>query len=344
MNARLPAICGLLAKSILFIIGFIAILEFSIRLAMPEYNPAKHLAFSWHHQNLILGQPNTVQRQIKNTGDFNVEVRFNRYGLRDSSDIKTADFKDFILVGDSFSFGWGVEETERLGEKLAEKIGRHVYNAAVPGDLVTYERLIEYALELTGKPLRVIIGLNMETDILPYHAKDAAPVSDPQTADPSAFNLMSVKAFLTRHSAVYFLMTQQVHQHPVLREYAVSLGLIRPNLNASLTDVPDETAVAATIRRLSKIAARFRATVVVIPSRYTWFGPRQKVLSAIHDEISRGLAERNIDILDLKPVFEANGAPLAYHFENDGHWRPAGHAKAAEVLARHLKVRFGNAL
>lgn len=335
---------GQLAKGILFFFCFIAILEFSIRLAMPEYNPTKHLAFSWHHENLILGQPNTVQRQIKNTGDFNVEVRFNRYGLRDSNDIQSADHKDFILVGDSFSFGWGVEETERLGEQLAEKIGRHVYNAAVPGDLDTYERLIDYAFKLADKPLRVIIGLNMETDILPYRAEVSAPVTDLKKSEPSAFNLMAVKAILTRHFSVYFLMTQQVHQHPILREHAVSLGLIRPNLNASLTDVPDETAIAATVRRMSQIAALFKATVIIIPSRYTWFGPRQQALSTIHEEISRDLAARNIDILDLKPVFEADGAPLEYHFENDGHWRPAGHAKAAEVLARHLKVRFGNAL
>jgi hypothetical protein len=41
-------------------------------------------------------------------------------------------------------------------------------------------------------------------------------------------------------------------------------------------------------------------------------------------------------MLDLRPLLEAGGAPLAYHFNNDGHWNARGHALAAEAIAKCL--------
>lgn len=91
--------------TITFLIALVVIQELSIRLALPDFNPSKHLEFSWHVDDLTLGRPGAKQRQIKNTGDFNVEVQFNRYGLRDKQDVSLAGPKDFIFVGDSFIFG-----------------------------------------------------------------------------------------------------------------------------------------------------------------------------------------------------------------------------------------------
>lgn len=327
------------------VISLFFVLEVSIRLALPEFNPAKQLEFSWHIDGLTLGRPGTKQRQIKNSGDFNVEVSFNRYGLRDSQDLSLASPKDYILVGDSFPFGWGVEEQQRLDKQLAKRIGRKVFNIAVPGNLNTYELLIEYAQHKTKSPTRVIICLSMETDIISYRS-DAPPaaVAAEGTKMSISNNLQVVKEFLTRHSALYFLLTQQIHQITVLRELAVKLGLIRPNLNENITDVPSPEAVEATTRRTIEIAKRFNATVVLIASRYAWFGPRHQALSDIHQTLAREIQASGVDLLDLKPAFEADGKPLEYHFKNDGHWRAIGHAKAADILAQHLRLRYGNAL
>jgi hypothetical protein len=342
MNMPLKALRRFVT-GVVFLISLVLVLEFSIRLALPEFNPTKQLEFSWHVDGLTLGKPGNKQRQIKNTGDFNVEVLFNRYGLRERQDVALAGPKDFIFVGDSFVFGWGVEAPERLSDQLAGRIGRKVFNAAVPGDLNTYERLIDYAFSKTKAPTRVLLGLSMETDILPYSSSETPPPVKGETPAAS-LRLQSIKGFLTRHAALYFLVTQQIHQLPLLRDIAVKLGLILPNLNENLNDVPTPDVVAATARKTIEIAKRFDATVVLIPSRYTWFGPRHQALSEIHEQLADLIRKSGVDIVDLKPAFEAGGAPLDYHFKNDGHWRPIGHAKAADVLAQHLKMRFGNAL
>jgi hypothetical protein len=338
--ARRAAVVGVFALTLF------AVLEFSIRLAVPEYNPSTHLEFSWHTDGLVLGQPGTTKRQIKNTGDFNVEVRFNRFGLRDSQDITTANDHDFIIVGDSFIFGWGVKEPERISEQLESLIGRRVFNVAVPGDLDTYDRLIAYAMsKAAGRP-RVILAVSMETDVAGY--RTPAPSRATAAAEPAAENtglgLRDVKGFLTEHSAVYFLLTQQIHQTPWLRDGAVRLGLIRPNLQRDQGRLAPSEAVAATAARAIDIARRYDATVVLLASRYIWFGDKTEALSDTHNAIAERIRNAGVDMLDLKPVFEADGHPLEYHFKNDGHWQPAGHAAAAAALARHLKDRYGDAL
>ena len=327
----------------LFFLSIIVLQEFSIRLALPEFNPSKHLVFSWHVDDLNLGTPYTVQRQNKNTGDFNVEVRFNRYGLRDSEDVSKAGPKDFLFVGDSFIFGWGVEENDRLGEKLGMLIGQQTYNAAVPGDLNTYADLVTYVGQITSSQPRTIISLSMETDILLYQAKPKRPAVITPDAKPS-IRLKAIKEFLTQHSALYFLATSQVHKTAWLRDIAISFGLIQPNLQDRAARVPTPEAIASTVQRAKDLATEFDATIVIIPSRYTWFGPHRQELSAIHKTLTNALRAHGVDVLDLKPVFEEEGQPLAYHFKNDGHWQPIGHAKAAEALAYNLKMRFGNAL
>lgn len=328
---------------VLFLLSVLVMQEFSIRLALPEFSPSKHLVFSWHVNGLSLGMPSTTQRQIKNTGDFNVEVQFNRYGLRDSEDIRLAKSKDFLLVGDSFIFGWGVEEDERLGEQLEKLIARQTYNAAIPGDLNTYERLTNYARQKSNNEPRTIIGLNMETDILPYQAISPGPETTDAPPKPS-IRLQVIKEFLIKNSAIYFLITRQIHQTDWLRNIAVSLGLIQPNLQNRAARVPTTKTIESTVQRATEVAGQYNATIVLIPSRYIWFGTRRQELSAAHETIANAIKANGIDVLDLKPVFEAEGHPLDYHFENDGHWKPIGHAKAAEALAEHLEAHFGDAL
>lgn len=230
-----------------------------------------------------------------------------------------------------------------MTNQLAEKIGRKVFNVAVPGNLDTYEDLIEYAHHQTRTPTRVIIGLSLETDIKTYMTEAKPPAGSHGNKTEAAL-INTIKNFLTLHSALYFLVTQQIHQLPILRDFAVKLGLILPNLNEDRANIPTPEAIESTARRTIEIARKYDATVVLIPSRYTWFGPRHQALSDIHDQLAQLFRAGGVDIVDLKPVFEVGGEPLEFHFKNDGHWQPEGHAKAADILAQHLKIRFADAL
>jgi hypothetical protein len=145
-----------------------------------------------------------------------------------------------------------------------------------------------------------------------------------------------LKDWLARHSAAYVLLTTIVHRTPLLRDVAVRAGLIVPNLDGIPRHENDPAIIEASADRLQALAGQYRLLVVLIPSRALWVGNNRAVEARLHEAFVAALRSRDIDVLDLRPFFEAGGAPLGYHFANDGHWSPRGHLLAAEAIGRHL--------
>lgn len=312
--------------------------EFSVRLAAPELDPTRHLRFiDGDGTRPALGPRNTEKQQIKNTGDFNVKIRFNGFGLRDPKNISKGAAKDLYLVGDSFTFGWGVEEHQRISERLEVLTGQRVFNLSMPTGIDGYEKLLDYAMA-NGAPIRnVIIAVSMETDILDY---DKEKKSNPTKTQLSGASLVGkLKVFLTRNLALYFLVTTLVHRSPTLKAAAARLGLLIPNLEGVRRFEFSEKLIQSSARRLAAIARRFKTTVAVLPSRALWAGQSKTVEEKRHRTFVFRLNAMGLSVVDLKPAFEKGGSPLAYHFANDPHWKPAGHALAAKVLADFMASR-----
>ena len=135
-----PLLASLIFISVLFI------QEFVLRFVLPDFNPNHHIRFKKATNTTpVIGVENGTFRLIKNSGDYNVTVRFNEHGFRDTKNIKEAKIDDWIMVGDSFSMGWGVEQGDRVSEFLEKKIKRKVYNISIPTDITGYKALIKYA-------------------------------------------------------------------------------------------------------------------------------------------------------------------------------------------------------
>ncbi|HJN22767.1 MAG TPA: hypothetical protein QF509_02460 [Rhodospirillales bacterium] len=312
--------------------------EYAVRLAMPQFNPAHHITFVKGQDGLpVLGPRNEVLRQIKNTGDFDVTVRFNRHGLRDSKDMSKGTAEGYFLVGDSYPFGWGVEEEERLSEQLETLIGRRVFNLSTNGDINTYGELIDYARRNGADVRKLLVVLTMENDIRDYDALDAASVRKVEAG--RGLELRDVKNYLMANSALYFMATTFIHGTPWLKDLAVKAGLVVPNLAGVHRPVFSDEAIDSTARRLAELGGSYDMTVVLIPSRALWHGGETKRADYVHRSLLGRLGELNVDTLDLRAAFEVGGKPLGLHFLNDGHWRPAGHRRAAETIAAHLQRR-----
>lgn len=312
-------------------LGF-ALVEGLTRLLFPAFDPSGRFAFDREIADLVLARPGTMARQVKNTGDYDVAVRINRHGLRDGKDIATARSEDLVVVGDSFAWGWGVEENERFSNLVEAMTGRRVFNISTPTDLDGYDALLAYGEALGARLGRIVVTVCMENDLRLY-----GPSTAMETTAPPA-RLADWKPWLESRSAAYLLATAAVHQTPWLRDAAVRAGLIVPNLagialNDDLPGIVDSSA-----DRLQSIASRHPTLVVLIPSRALWIGANRAVEDRIHRTFTAALAERGVETLDLRPAFEAGGAPLSFHFANDGHWNPRGHRLAAEAITRRLGV------
>src|SRR6187431_1326314 len=119
--------------------------EFLARLFFPAYDPSGQVRFNQSVYGTVLGPPGGVFRQTKNTGDYDVEIRFNDWGLRDDKPLTSATSQSLFVVGDSFAFGWGVGEEARFSNRFQTICKHPVFNLGIGGgDFDTYSSLIRY--------------------------------------------------------------------------------------------------------------------------------------------------------------------------------------------------------
>ena len=115
------------------------------------------------------------------------------------------------------------------------------------------------------------------------------------------------------------------------------MGLIK-GIDVALNRHIEEGAIARTARLVKDLQDQYPGlTVLIIPIRTLWIGDEQAKERATHDRFIDALEAYEIDVVDMRPVMEASGSPMSYHFRNDGHWNPKGHDLAAKTLAEHLK-------
>lgn len=122
----------------------------------------KEVASSEVEKGLIF-EPNSTARY--QTIEFNVEANINSIGLRnDEIDIDKGDAFRILCFGDSWTFGWGVEEEDSWPRKLETYLHENGYrnveviNCGEPGQFTSvYKKHVANAVPLL-KPDLVLVG------------------------------------------------------------------------------------------------------------------------------------------------------------------------------------------
>ena len=82
-----------------------------------------------------------------------VTIRINELGFRESSDISAAEI---FTLGDSFTFGWGVNEAESWPGLLESRLGRVVYNLGIHDASPRQElELLKHVLKQQGESVQI---------------------------------------------------------------------------------------------------------------------------------------------------------------------------------------------
>jgi hypothetical protein len=340
--ARIFLNLGILFLTI--VIG-VALFETTVRFLMPQYDPSGHLKFKVNKDGVTLAANRGNLRQIKNTGDYDVKVGITNLGLRELKPLNEAKSSDIFVVGDSFSFGWGVEESDRFSNQLEKLLSpSKTFNISIPTNITGYAKLLKYATDNGAHIKRLIVGITMENDLKNYDPLPIATKSTRLNQKSQSFNifppLLSVKTFLRDHSAAYFLTTSIVQNNSTLKKLMINMGYIIPNgAGIPLTSYSEKT-INSSVQRLNCLIKRYDTIVLIIPSRGLWVGTTKQRATAqkIHDHFTNALKARKIPIVDMQAPMERFKKPMDYHFKNDGHWRSAAHKLAAQELAQKIKI------
>ncbi len=293
--------------------------------------------FFTHHPRLGWDLVPGAEDRLK-TPEMDVEIRITEQGLRSHrlfTPEPEAGTKRIVVLGDSFSFGHGVEVEEawpaRLESLLSEKLGQpvEVANLSVTG-YGTDQQLLRFEERgLALKPDAVVLGLFVGNIF-----RNAREV---QIGYPKP-------RFVLRNGDL------ELTNVPVPSRATPPGGPSRLwNVVASAGRAAGEhlgygeawSVTGAILDRLSRHceAQGIELSVLVIPKDQMIYGQgwRRRIHRRTQDATGRLLQDHGLPYLDVTDALrEAAGRDPAsdrLYFPVDGHWTSEGHRVAAEALA-----------
>jgi lysophospholipase L1-like esterase len=275
-----------------------------------------------------------------------IRYRFNRDGYRDNE--PRPGSRRIVLLGDSVSFGLGVDQDEIYPAHLKRRLNADGQRR--PWDVINlaifaYNTADELeALEADGlkhRPELVILQFYMNDFSIPAAGGSAPP-------PPSLLNrLAALKNRVVYESALY----RRLYQAGTGLSFLLFHDLRRNRFSSSLNDdeprskaaylaaTPDDGAVAAfrAIREIDRLARANGARLLVLlsPDEVQLFTPR---FDGINRRFGAFCRRVGIDLVDPLPALRAS--PDRARLFNDGvHYSREGHAWIARLLSDELARR-----
>lgn len=280
------------------------------------------------------------------TGDYRITIRTNSMGIRSDREFTFAKpdgvFRIAVL-GDSFTFGYGVEAEQTYSALLERRLQKRGINAEVLNLGVSGAGTAEELIMLKERgskfdPDMVVLGyctndIKNNTASMLYALNGKGSIIRKRKEYLPA---VKVRDFLYSF-AVYRFLAERSHLLYFLRN-SLSEFLqerqIRKNIaRESLSSQDEERLTAALLHEIKRTCERQGAMFLLldIPSASIRSSLPRRFLTTVTDE----------DIIDLQPTFKKRmKATKLYWTRSDGHWTPDGHQIAAELLAQRIEERL----
>jgi lysophospholipase L1-like esterase len=295
--------------------------------------------------------------------EWKTQIRINSKGLRDQDyDYKKPEgINRIVVLGDSFTWGYGVEEYERFTEVLEDTLLENcqVINTGVCGYGNDQQLLFLKNEGVKYNPDLVVVAFFVGNDILNNLGNINKPlfvlnedikliltnVPVPRKGEDNDDNVkeivtvfLSFNRFMAHHSHAYVFIADRIVSSPNLLNLFKKIGIVDVSLMTSRSygfygfNHYNWNLTKAILREIDAVAKTNNAKtmIVIIPTRIL-------VNKNWDSEINGALVdfgkENNIAVLDLFPEFREhakNGEQL--YFKMDGHWNANGHKLAAELI------------
>ena len=334
---RIPTILGTLAIVVLSVLASLALAELAVRVAAPQ--PASWLGIYREHPDLpfFALQPNLTASV--STGETHWTAIVDGDGDRVGKSPVASGRCSAIWLGDSFTFGHGVEYEESfVGLVQAATPATRQVNTAVPGyGPVQYRQVLEHRLARGDRFDWVVTALYAGNDFHDCIWEKDVPVRDGVLGDSG-----DLRSRVKRSSHLYRLLSIAYHRAVPDRDDrigAVGDELADPNAwrgEFLVTARARLGAELATIARGAK-GAGARAAFVIIPTVESLAARARAGASGERDPhlpvavLRDTLAELGASYLDLSDAL-AGARGDATFFPIDGHLTPEGNRIAARAI------------
>lgn len=336
----------------------LGVVEFALGVLKPSINPAGQMDEGFILYDSRLGWKLAPGWQGQHSHyDFNVRYGVNSLGLRGNA----LDFSrpgSVMFLGDSFTFGLGVNDDEVFTERLNQSSDRNFLNAGVPGysndqQLLLLDRLVEYQPDLLVWVVYLGNDLLDNGEPFPLQAAHGKPyfelrsggglalknVPVPMKPKSSSFRARSVQSEILGDFDPFMFWQPWIDQFDIGRVVNQWVGIDAEGLEEHLQTYSQEKVDLfmgiVNEGRTLLAGSGIRLEVVLLPGQSLTQADSipavyQKTMASI---LVNRLQGADIPVLDLAARLENLETPGSLFHPNEGHFNRAGHQWLAETLS-----------
>ena len=334
------------AFTIILILLILCLTEWALQINLPlikkryVYMKTRNV-FQYHRENIefdpMLGYRNKANLHTSFSNlEFSTQIETNSQGFRDNEDaFSTADL---WLVGDSFSFGWGVEKENLIDTLVEKKCGIKIANMSVSGygTLQEYLLIKNQLLQTNKKPRWIIFlfyrgndlveNLGHGLEIYPLLNSNKETITSPKKENFDRWIKMCLTQFYPSFYGKYYIL--------YYLRFCLDLILGKISLSSAPSEDLTEKSVQAfdkTLILIQKLFQNYHIPIlfIYIPSVSTYEGEND---NKMHNVIHTIFNHHGFYQIDLEPILRRSD-----YFTLDDHWNPEGHQKAANEVIKFLK-------
>ena len=297
--------------------------------------------------------------------EYNIASTIDAYGGRDvpaRRELPPGDRQLFPVLGDSFTFGVGVDDAETYVNILARNLGLRLVNLGVPGsDLHKQLDIVEMRHDELGRPERYLFAFyfgNDFADLLRSRQQSSNPAhrEPPRQESWLSGTLVTINNFVNESAFWRQLYVLQLIKTAGMRllnrddvPLATSIFRIFEGEKEYIAEIT--AALRKQVQRLARLAAdkNFDAVFILIPDRYLVEDNERALLSSYYGiEVAANSLSRPNEIVTAE--LEAAGIPFidatacmresadgGLYFVHDEHLTARGHAILATCVSPELE-------
>jgi len=286
-------------------------------------------------------------------GQFNVCLTTNNKGFRGTKDVdikKPSNAIRVVFLGDSFVFGWGVDDDkvfthileERLnGEKDVEVINAGVYGYDMAEYLVAFNRILKY------DPNTIFLGFCLENDFNFSISEKGSKELMAEKEDMGSH----VRDIINNLHIITLIRDRLYITFPKIRNIMLSLG-INNKRDIFLKEYPESlnkllAKTETALKHMNKVSKENGIDFIVlfIPLKEQIYC-RQAInkfqdydIDKPNEVLTDILKRNNIQYIDLAPdlLTQSRLVKERLYFDTDPHWTKHGHEIIGQIIYNKYK-------